>query len=103
MAHLLDQRFAQTYCIGKLAQAVGSVKHVQVGNVLDALVACLEQICLKLNASNTKVLTRQAQPPSTLTTPARLELQFLEHTKSQKWFGCLLSMVNMGNRQQYMN
>ena len=58
---------------------------------------------LKLNASKTKVLTTQAQPPSTLTTPAGLEFEVLEHSKSHKWFGCLLSMVNMGNRQQDMN
>ena len=71
--------------------------------MLDALVACLEQVGLKLNASKTKVLTTQTQPPSTLTTPAGLELEVLEHAKSHKWLGCLLSMVNMGNRQQDMN
>ena len=71
--------------------------------MLDTLVTCLEQVGLKLNASKTKVLTTQAQPPSTLTTPAGLELEVLERTKSYKWFGCLLSMINMGNRQQDMN
>ena len=57
--------------------------------MLDALVACLEQVGLKLNASKTKVLTTQAQPPSTLTTPAGLELAVLEPTNSHKWLGCL--------------
>ena len=36
-------------------------------------------------------------------TPAGLELEVLERTKSHKWLGCVLSMINMGNRQQDMN
>ena len=96
MSHLLDLRFAGDILFrGGSAQAVGSMLH--------ALVACLEQAGLKLNASKTKVLTTQTQPPSTLTTPAGLELEVLERTKSHKWFGCLLSMINMGTRQQDMN
>ena len=96
MSHLLDLRFADDILLfGESAQAVGSM--------LDALVACLEQVGLKLNASKTKVLTTQAQPPSTLTTPAGLELEVLEPTNSHKWLGCLLSTANTGNRQQDMN
>ena len=63
---------------------------------------CLEQVGLKLNASKTEVFTTQAQPPSTLTAPVGLELKILEHTKAHKWLGCLLSTLNMGNRQQNM-
>ena len=82
MSHLLDPRFAgDRLLFGESAQAVGSM--------LDALVACLEQVGLKLNASKTKVLTTQAQPPSTLTTPAGLELEVLEPTNSHKWIGWL--------------
>ena len=96
MSHLLDLRFADDILLfGESAQAVGSM--------LDALVACLEQVGLKLNASKTKVLTTQAQPPSTLTTPAGLELEVLEPTNSHKWLGCPLSTANTGNRQQEMN
>ena len=48
MSHLLDLRFADDILLfGESAQAVGSM--------LDALVACLEQVGLKLNASKTKV------------------------------------------------
>ena len=74
-----------------------------VGSMRDALVAFLEQVSLKLNASKTKILTTQAQPASTLTTPAGLELEVLDSTKSHKWLGCLLSTANMGNRQQDAN
>ena len=49
----------------------------------------VEQVGLKLNASKTKVLTTQAQPRSTLTTAAGLELEVLEPTISYKWLGCL--------------
>ena len=78
VSHLLDLRFADDILLfGESAQAVGSMLH--------ALVACLQQVGLKLNASNTKVLTTQAQPPSTLSTPAGLELEVLEQTKTHKW------------------
>ena len=96
MSHLLDLSFADDILLfGESAQAVGSM--------LNALVTCLEQVGLKLKASKTKVLTTQAQPPSTLTTPAGLELEVLEQTKTHKWLGCILSTLNMGNRQQDMN
>ena len=96
MLHLLDLRFADDILLFReSAQAVGSMR--------DPFVACLEQVGLKLNASKTKVLTTQAQPPSTLTTPAGLELEVLEPTNSHKWLGCLLSTANTGNRQQDMN
>ena len=96
MSHLLDLRFADDILLfGESAQVVGSM--------LDALVTCLGQVGLKLNTSKTKVLTTQAQPPSTLTTPAGLELEVLEQTKTHKWLGCLLSTLNMGNRQQDVN
>ena len=96
MSHLVDLGFADDiWLFGESAQAVGSM--------LNALVACLDQVGLKLNALKTKMLTTQAQPPATLTTPAGLELVVLEQTKSQRWLGCLLSTANMGNRQQGTN
>ena len=65
MSHLLDLRFADDILLfGESAQVVGSM--------LDALVTCLGQVGLKLNASKTKVLTTQAQPPSTLTNACRI-------------------------------
>ena len=93
-SHLLDLGFAGTFFFGESAQ--------QPAACLTLVVACLEHR-LKPNASKTKILTTQAQPLSTLTTPAGLELEVLEHTKSHKWLGCILSVVNMGNRQQDMN
>ena len=74
MSHLLDLRFADDILLfGESARVLGSM--------LDALVTCLEQMGLKLNASKTEVLTRQAQPPSILTTPVGLELEVFEKTK----------------------
>ena len=75
MSHLLDLRCADDILLfGESAQVVGSM--------LDALVTCLGQVGLKLNASKTKVLTTQAQPLSTSTTAAGLELEVLEQTKN---------------------
>ena len=51
----------------------------------DALVTCLEQVGLKLNASKTKIARTQAQPPSTLTTPPGCKLEVLQQTKTHKW------------------
>ena len=46
MSHLLDSRFADDILIfGESVQAIGST--------LDAVVSCLEQVGLKLNASRT--------------------------------------------------
>ena len=63
MAHFVDPRCADDILsCGGSAQAVGSM--------IDALVTFLEKAGLKLNASNTKALTTEAQPPSTLIMPA---------------------------------
>jgi len=45
-------------------------------------------------------LNNAIQAPSTLTTPAGLELEVLEQTKGHKWLGCLSSTLNMGNRNE---
>ena len=63
----------------------------------NALVTCLEQMGLKPICVENEGF-KQAQPPSTLTILAGLELDILEQTKSHKWAGCLLSMVSMCNR-----
>ena len=67
--------------------------------LLDALVACLKEVGLELNASKTKILTTQAQPGKTLTTQNGLEMEILDATKAHKWLGCLLSTSNAGNRE----
>ena len=41
------------------------------------------------------MLTTQAQRPSTLTTPAGLEFEVLEQTKTHKWLGYLLSTLKV--------
>ena len=50
---------------------------VGVGIMLDAVVTSLAHVGLKFNASKTKVLTTQAQTPSTLKTPAGVQAKKL--------------------------
>ena len=71
----------------------------EAARMLDALVACLKEVGLELNASKTKILTTQAQPGKTLTTQNGLEMEILDATKAHKWLGCLLSTSNTGNRE----
>ena len=85
MSHLLAGFADDIPLFGESGQAVGSM--------LDAVVTCLEQVELKL-------LKTQAQPPSTLTTPAGLEWEVLEQAKTHKWLGCLSSTVNIAQYGQ---
>ena len=96
MSRLLDVRFAvDIFFFQDSAQAVTNMLHAQVYS--------LEQIGLKLKASNKKVLTTQVQPPSSVATPAALESQVLDETKSLKKNRGFLSMANTSNRQQDRN
>ena len=89
---LLDLRFADDI----LFFATSSV---EAARMVDALVTCLKEVGLALNASKTKILTTQAQPGKTVTTQNGLEMEILDATTAHKWFGCLLSTLNAGNRE----
>ena len=68
------------YCLGNLRRQLAACLTLWY-----VLVTCLERLGLKINAaSKMKVLTTQAQPPSTLTTPARLELEVLDQSETPK-------------------
>ena len=72
---------------------------VEAARMVDALVTCLKEVGLALNASKTKIPTRQAQLGKTVTTQNGLEMEILDATKAHKWLGCLLSKLNTGNRE----
>ena len=89
---LLDLRFADDILLFATSSN-------EAARMLDALVACLKEVGLELNASKTKILTTQAQPGKTLRTQKGLEMEILDATKAHKWLGCLLSTSNAGNRE----
>ena len=59
--------------------------------LLQGLMRDLRQVGLILNASKTKVLTTEAQPPSCLFIPGANPTQVLEREGCHKWLGCILS------------
>ena len=89
---LLDLRFADDILLFATSSD-------EAARMLDALVACLKEVGLEVNASKTKILTTQARPGKTLTTQNGLEMEILDATKAHKWLGCLLSTSNAGNRE----
>ena len=89
---LLDLRFADDILLF-------ATSSVEAARMVDALVTCLKEVGLALNASKTKILTTQAQPGKTVTIQNGLEMEILDATRAHKWLGCLLSTLNAGNRE----
>ena len=89
---LLDLRFADDILLF-------ATSSVEAARMVDALVTCLKEVGLALNASKTKILTTQAQPGKTVTTQNGLDMEILDATRAHKWLGCLLSTLNAGNRE----
>ena len=84
---LLDLRFADDVLL--FAKA-----HTEAANSLDSLVAELAHVGLMLNASKTVLLTTEAQPPASITTPAGTILNLVcQH----KWLGCMLATPRPGS------
>ena len=54
---------------------------------------------LILNADKTKLLTTQAQPPKTITTPRGVSVAVVDRDGCHKWFGCILSGNNKGSHR----
>ena len=57
----------------------------------------LKEVGLAVNASKTKILTKQTQPGKTVTTQHGLEMESLDAAKARKWLGCVLSILNACN------
>ena len=89
---LLDLRFADDILLF-------ATSSVEAARMVDALVTCLKEVGLALNASKTKILTTQTQISKTVTTQNGLEMEILDATAAHKWLGCLLSALNAGNRK----
>ena len=67
-----------------------------IGGMLDAVVACLEQAGLKLNASKTLLVTTLTQPPSTLTPHFFFPRAFLTAERSVARTVLLVSLQALG-------
>ena len=87
---LLDLRFADDILLFATAS-------IEAARMVDALVTCLKEVGLALNASKTKILTSSQAKQSQLKTG--LEIQISDATTAHKRLGCLLSTLNAGNRQ----
>ena len=84
MPHRIDLRFADDILL--FARSA-----LEVGKLLDSLVAELSEVGLLLNADKAVVLTSQSQPPSTITTEHGITLKVLPGNVAQKWLGCMLT------------
>ena len=89
---LLDLRFADDI----LAFTTSSQ---QAAYLLDELVVALVDVGLILNQDKTKLLTTQAQPPKTITTPGALSVAVVDRDGCHKWLGCILSGNNRGSHR----
>ena len=89
---LLDLRFADDILLFATSRVEGT-------RMVDALVTCLKEVGLALNASKPRIPTTQAQSGKTVTTQNGLEMEILDATKAHKWLGCLLSTFNAGNTE----
>ena len=57
----------------------------QVAYLLDELVVALADVGLIFNQDKTKLLTTQAQPPTTITTPGGLSVAVVDRHGCHKW------------------
>ena len=64
---------------------------LEMGKLLDTMVAEFSEVRLLFNADKTLVLTNQSQQPSTITTDHRITLTVLPGNVVQKWLGCMLT------------
>ena len=64
---------------------------LEVGTLLDSLVAKLSEVGLLLTADKTVAWTSQSQPPSTITTEHGITLKILPGNVAQKWLGCMVT------------
>ena len=96
MSYVLDLRFADSILLFReFAQALGSM--------LDALVICPEQSGIETQRVQNGSVNNASATTFNIDYARRIGIGGLEGTKAHKWVGCLLSTLNLGNRQQDMN
>ena len=88
--HLIDLRFADD--IRLFARSA-----MEVGKLLDSLVAELSEVGVLLNADKTVILTSHSQPPSTITIDHGVTVRVLPGNVAQKWLGCMLGAYRNKN------
>ena len=71
---------------------------MEVGKMLDSLVAELSESGLVLNADKGVILTSQSQPPSTVTTDHGIAVIGLSGNVAQKWLGCFSTADGLGQK-----
>ena len=71
----------------------------QAAYLLDELVVALADVGLILNEDKTKLLTRQAQPPKTITTPRGVSVAVVDRDGCHKCLGCILPGNNQGSHR----
>ena len=81
---MLDLRFADDIVTFARTSA-------EAAFLLDDLVYELSNVGLVLNASKTVMLTSEAQPPDSFSTPAGISLKVFGALAAHKWLGCMLS------------
>ena len=89
---LLDLRFADDIL-------VFAASSQQAAYLLDELVVALADVGLILNEDKTMLLTTQAQPPKTITTPRGVSVAVVDRDGCHKWLGCILSGNNKGSHR----
>ena len=82
---LTDLRFADDILLFALSLQ-------QILEMLRSLVVYLRQVGLVLNASKTKLMTTQAQPPDRVWFQADSCIDVVHGSSSHRWLGCQLSM-----------
>ena len=82
---LTDLRFADDILLFALSLQ-------QSLEMLTSLVSCLRQVGLVLNASKSKLMTTQAQPPDRAWLHADIYIDVVHGSSSHKWLSCQLSM-----------
>ena len=86
LPRLLDLRFADDILI--FGQAAD-----EATRLLNEMVRCCSQAGLLLNATKTKVLTTDAQPPAKLMTEGGINVGVLPANQTHKWLRCLLGYI----------
>ena len=82
---LTDLRFADDILLFAL-----SLQQILV--MVRSLILCLRQVGLILNASKTKLMTTQAQPPNRVWLHEETYIDIVRDGSTHKWLGCQLSM-----------
>jgi len=75
---------------------------LEMGKILDSLVAKLSRVGVLLNAAKIVVLTSQNLPLSTITTDHKITLTVPPGNVAQKWLGCILIAYGLEQKKPWI-